>query len=491
MSTARARIGLSRKARNTFARIEKEFPNGYLPEELESATTGTNSLKWPWKDASADSLASSLGPAGDAELLGLEAAIAEALAAGKLNDVMAEMSASLTLWAQEQLTADGHYRGNPWLTFALVPPLYRLRIALADGAWTAPLEESFQKILQATHRTAWWRGWLFGYQASPSTEFRRMLDAAISGQGTRRWNLVRKMLWEKEKNAKRNPDEECGFQSDETKTCVLRKDWTVGAPVLGVDFRSPTVKLQGRLFGEPVFAGPWKTGITINGESIATDGDWDATCWFADSDGEYLELQQTLDHDVVVARQAFLARRVAMLWISDTVCTPKPADIHLTWQLPTREGIELKGELPTRAQRIRGHRFELRFLPIGQPAEPLQSATGRFGMSEDGLQIEASATGVERLFLPAAFTWSARSLPAPTAWRSLAITNDRRRIAPDEAVAFRIPVADTQLIFFRALKKPLRYAFVGHQTYSECEIGEIDRKGNFKEWLTIEEDSTT
>lgn len=480
---------LSRKSRNLFARINKEFPDGFLPEESSSVNSEHRLMaRWPWCETAPSAGNACMVHGVDAELARLEAAIAEAIAEGKIDEVVAEMSASLAVWLKEELTSDGLLHANPWSTYAILPTLYRLRLALTGSVWDSTFEKPFQTVAQAVHRTAWWKGWLFGHPLPPSPAYRRMLQTSLSGPASRRWNLIRRMLWEKEKSPKSTKDEECGFQTDEAKLAILRKDWTVGSPVLAVDFRSRDVALDGRLFGEPFLSGSWQTSIAIDGETIPLDGEWDATCWFADSDGEYLELQWTLAGDVIVARQIFLARRVPLVWFSDTLSVPQAADLQLSWTLPTRNGIELAGELPTRAQKLKGHRFDLRFLPVADPAEPLQPSRSRFSMTDDGLTLAIGAQGVQRLFLPAAFTWSARSLPAPTPWRMLAVTNDRRRIEPDEAVAFRLPIADTQVLFFRALQKPIRYAFVGHQTYSECEIGELTRDGEFTEWLTIEEE---
>lgn len=489
-----------------------EFPLGFLPEEeLPSTGGGGSGIDWPWSNGVPRGGIGRIQPASDpsarAELYQLEAALAthfgsanhETLPGRSGDEEASALLDEIVAWLGEFVSPEGLFVPDPWRTYSLVPPLRRIERVLGSDDPGSRIREVLSSFVQNTLRTAWWRGWLRG-AAGPSRGYLELLAAIQVELLDRSWTTARRILWEKEKPPKTIRLPQGGIQSDHAAAAVLRRDWTVGGPVIAVDHRATTLDLECRIFGEAILAGPWRSRAWIDGREARIDGAWEPTCWFQDEDAEYLELKLAGSDGIIIERQIFLARKVALIWLSDTLtpagAEPKadPRALELAWELTSPTVTALVGQLPTRAQKLVGPKFEARLIPVGLPASPLAVTTGtaRAGaaagagpcLEGDKLNVRARVMG-KRLFLPLALTWAARSLPAPAEWKALTITNDRRKVEREEAVAFRIPVADTQIVFFRALERATRYAFLGHQTYSECEIGELDRRGNFSEWLTI------
>lgn len=394
--------------------------------------------------------------------------------------------AKLSHWCAEHIAEEGFVASDPWDAFRYWPALFRIRLALFRLDWPDDLEGVLGRIHAIVSRTGWSNGWLFHPGDGPSREFLRMLSEYRAPENPERWASARRSLWLGEKNGNkgvRGP--EPGVQSDEARVSVLRQHWSPASAVLAVDHRSAEIVTELRVLDELVWTGPWRTEIRIGDRLLTPKGAWEATCWFQDSDGEYLELRQRGPQGVVLERQIFLARERPILWLSDTLRTESPAPLSLEWSFPVPSEVSLSGAVATSAQTLKGYPLVPRLLPIGQPANPLLPATGRVTVNAKGLTVSDAREG-GRLFLPVVLTWAPRSLPLQQEWRRLTITNDRRVVPVDEAVAYRIPVGDCQMVFFRALREPIRYAFLGHQTYSECEIGHIDREGKFHEWLTVE-----
>ncbi|MFO0949229.1 MAG: hypothetical protein U1D30_25510 [Planctomycetota bacterium] len=495
------------------------FPEGFLYEELEGGrgiegptprnpaekankTSGrkrkqgapseqpadSSPFVWPWNTLINTGLEPPLelvrGTA-RAELYGLEGELAAVYVEGKRWDP-SPWIARLSHWCAENVTGEGIVESDPWNVQKYWPALFRLRFALIGVEWPDDLECVLGKVHEMVLRTGWSRGWLFGEGNGLSKNFLQVLSEYRPPANPERWGAARRLLWLGEKTIPRGvrgPDP--GVQSDESLVSVLRQQWLPSSALLAVDHRTAQIRTELRIFQELLWTGPWKTEIRVGEKLLQLKNFWEPTCWFQDVDGEYLELRLKLSAGVVLERQIFLPRERPFLWLSDTLKTEKADRLALSWTLPTLHGARAIGSVTTTAQTIKGYPIELRLLPVGEPANPLSPGTGHLTVDDRGLSIHSERTA-DRLFLPVVLTWARRSLPQQAEWRHLTITNDRRTVPVDEAVAFRIPIGDSQVLFFRALKTPMRYAFVGHQTYSECEIGHIDREGKFHEWLTVE-----
>lgn len=495
-------------------RILKYAGSSYLPDELslkepadaghqgddaaggdKSAPSGNGSkaksrvvaeplLPWAVKDA-----ADYPTLPGDIEpnlrtLLELEQQLVRALRAGQEG---AKELQKLDRWAADHLTDDSFWADDPWQTPRILPALHRLWTLLADhGEW----HDRFRSVLKAAAHTLFSEGWLDPHRDGGTKVSRAMAaywEQMVKDAGLTRLAKAAAEVWSSRKAAAPITKNLYGFQSDDAQFAVLRQNWSPRGLVLAVDYSGPECGIVLDILGRRVFCGDLRTVVTIDGTENRVTGDWESVCWFSDSEAEYLELQCTTEEGWQLNRQFFLARSAELLLFADTLILPEKQSFELQWTIPSMTGTGLKGVLPTRAQDLQGMDFPVRVLPIGLPSNPMEPTTSRIQWA-DGLQWQTRAE-TDCLCIPVGFAWSRKELSPHDYWRSLTITNDRRLVSPDEAVAFRIPHANKQIIFYRSHRGVHRYAFVGAQTFAECLIGTIGSDGELTEWVTVEPDS--
>ena len=509
---AQSKESARRHITKNLRKVRRWFPKGPLPEETNAlAPPGCknpedvrdqqvvrSAAAWPWAgDADSQNARQAVGngnrSAGLPEdedawslLWDLESQIASVCAAGQTDRELAALAGQLGHWLTRHLSGEGLLLADPWRSYTVVPAIVRLRLALDNIGWTDDHEEKFRQLVAAVFHTGIGKGWLMGPEVAVSPGYRGMMGQLASRASLRSWHNVPIWLWRNSRVPKRARPPCPGLQSDSLAVAVLRRDWSRDSAILALDHRSPDILTQLRLFDTPVLSGPWELTVDCCGQSIPIHGSWEPTCWFADDDCEYLELKIELGSSLSLDRQILLARQTKQLWLADTLSAPTPMPLGLQWRLPTVGGSGLLGSLDTRAQLLQGFRFDLRLLPVGQPASPLDDSDGLLALHDGSLTLSAQRK-VKCLFLPLVLTWSRKPMTPQAAWRQLTVTNDRRKVEADEAVAIRVPHEGRNVVFYRALDSSARRcAFLGHQTYSECAVGEVDKAGDFHEWLLVE-----
>lgn len=475
---ASGRLPTRQRAANC-KKILKLFPIGFLPEEKAAQS------RWPWATLpNAPDVASSFLPIPES-LLAIETKLAQALASSDDQTDFAAHGQELTKWLASYINDEGFHLDNFRVTPAVLPSLVRQRIGLGSAGWTESLENCFRSIVTAVARLATEKAWLFGSGGGVSDVYMQMLQSIGNESGYYEWSNVARWLWNRNAPIRRTQPPTPAVQSDPAKLAILRRDWSQKSPVFGLEYQNPQCQLDVAVLGRSIMQGPWDTIISANDMTIPVMEQWDSTCWFADPDADYLELRMVVGSGLILERQIFLPRVIDLLWMCDTLKSSRQEKLELTWRLSMPAATNLTGTLPTRAQRLAGFGMELRVAPVGFPANPLSSAPGRISLEKGVLYCTTRAEG-SRVVMPLVWSWDPELLPPQAEWRHLTITNDRRPVGPDEAVAYRFPHRDRQVIFFRALRQAIRYAFIGHQTYSESLIGEIDPDGDVHPWLMVE-----
>ncbi|MGL4461320.1 MAG: hypothetical protein ACRDD1_20000 [Planctomycetia bacterium] len=410
-----------------------------------------------------------------------------------------------------------------WQAPLVLVKLDQLRMALRGLGWMSVHEDVYGRVLETAFQTATPAGWahptgsLLKYFQHASEKAVPVLKRAVEEAAYRRWRpalaVLPRTTRAEEKPSRRLPAEEPldhpGFADDETRIHAFRTEWTSDSAFVGLQSYPSNAKPRAdaafmfRVGGRTVAQGVWQTEVFVAGRKRSLTAEWQNLCRVDDDDGTYLELRYDVGPNVVLERQIFLARKTPVLLLADTLKSTRRTTLALEWSLPLATADGFEGIPPTRARTVCDGPTEVRLLPVGAPASPLQPLDdGDFSMTAEppGPPVDdcASAGRValrrERVgrtvFLPIVLTWGDERPVTPASWRRLTVTSDRRAVGPDEAVAFRATVEGRPFTYFRRFidkpPHPVRYAYLGHQTQDEAVIGEMDSAGDMKTWLRIE-----
>lgn len=466
------------------ARIKRCYPHGYFAEESADPDA------WPWltrddrprrrRRANAQRSEESA----DAALHALERDAAEALLNENSNGQLTSVAQRLSVWLNRNVSADGLWLAEPWQTYRLLPPLDRLRIGLSKSHWSKRLEEAFRRVLDTTMRLCGGDGWIADRRATVSTDFHDLFERLAREPGRGMWSNVARWLASCPGDKPRSRPPHPGFSSESSRIAVMRRDWAAGAACLTIDFRGGEIHLSFRIGAATIFDGPWHPHVGASTDNAVGETNWTLTCWYADEDGEYLELSGKLGDATVVDRQIYLARRAHLLWLSDSFFAADSTSVVAGFTLALPTELHLVGDIDVRCLSGGDAANMVRFIPVGLPADLFAPTKGRltFGASQMGLMQAGRGS---RILVPLVVTWG-RRLTAQQSWRQLSVTSYRKSVEPDQAVAFRLPLPECQFVFFRALLAATKHVFLGYETHKECVIGEFGADANVHDWVTVD-----
>ena len=361
------------------------------------------------------------------------------------------------------------------------------------------------------------------------------LLAAAKAAGMRKDGAVRGFLRTVERTQTPTPPDwdesrQPGFQSDAAAVGLLRADWGRKSDALALAWppspadpvviengpdRPAPVGLELRAFGRRLLCGAWGLSLSVDGEPVAAgDGGWSCVCHHADFDGGYLELQwagESAAGPVRVERQAFLSRRGRYAVLADAVSFPggngtarveHAAALPLAGTGPKRITAGVAPE--TREARLFGGRPDrpkqrARVFPLNLPEETADPTDGGVeppagGEPQPGKLsagwLTVRSTGRGGLCSPVVLDWHPARENRRADWRSLTVTEDRRRLTESEAAAHRLRVGRRhQLLLYRRTDGTEGVgearAVLGHHHDHETLIAEFGKDGEVTPLLTV------
>ena len=275
-------------------------------------------------------------------------------------------------------------------------------------------------------------------------------------------------------------------QSDWGHLSIARSRWRPEADLLAVSHAGAMPLVEVLALGQPLFGGNWDLRIRLNGADLALDAEWENVSWFSDKDADYVELQCSNSAGVIVCRQALLTRDDHQLVIADAISIPQQPEtrVEVEATVPLAPGIIAETCRPLREVRLEAAGLPVRCFPIGLPMESMESAAGSLEASER--QIKLRGAGFGGVYLPLVFDWNPGRREAAADWRSLTVTEDRRRLTSGETSAHRLRVGERQLFVYRSLdgSKSMR-AVLGHHHGNESIIARFE-KGDVEPLVLVE-----
>jgi len=333
---------------------------------------------------------------------------------------------------------------------------------------------------------------------SPHGDVRPVLREAVKRSGWKSGSPVRRLIGRLGDGPPPVPSQESVpkradrktppvIQSDWAKVVISRSRWRPDADAFAVayDQRIPSIEVLAA--GRRMLDGHWGLRILADGRPIEPTADWESVCWFSDADADYVEFQWPNELGLTVCRQLLLTRRDHQLVIADAVAAPGRPDLPLEVEsaLPLADGVTAEARRPSRELRLDAAGLPIRVFPIALPPERIESAPGSLDAEGQGLRQRRSGHG--GVYLPAVFDWNPKRREAFAEWRSLTVTEDRRRLGPAEASAHRLRVGARQLLVYRGQNgSKVKRTVLGYHHGSESVIGRFTSDGDVEPLVLVE-----
>jgi hypothetical protein len=267
---------------------------------------------------------------------------------------------------------------------------------------------------------------------------------------------------------------------------LLRTELGRDGTVLAIDFSKPVMKLDVWLGAQRLFYGEWDAEISSEGERLAAVGNWEETCWFSDSDVDYVEFSIDLSQNARLERQVLLARRDNFLLLVDNVINAPRSTLCNRLSLPLMAGVGFVPEAETREGVLMGERPLARALPLALPEWRTDPRVGELNSAEGKLQLVEELPG-KNLSCPIFFDLDTKRLHKPCTWRQLTVVEALEIQPHDVAVGYRIQSGKKQWLVYRSQAPAANRTVLGYNLSIEGMIGRfLSPSGEVQELLQIE-----
>jgi hypothetical protein len=275
-------------------------------------------------------------------------------------------------------------------------------------------------------------------------------------------------------------------QSDWAELACLRSSWDVDAHSLLVAHHEQLPWIDLAVRGRSLIRGPWGLELLVDDEPVPLSGEWECVCWHSDEDGDYLELQLSLESGLTIDRQAFLSRTDDFLVLAEAVQGAGGNVVDCRSRLPLFETAETEAAQTTREVVLTDKGVRARVFPLGLPQNRVESTAGGFGRYDGQLVLKQMAEG-SGLYAPLVIDWKRGRKPSPVQWRTLTVSGDGRRLRGDEAAGHRLRIGKHHLFLYRSLcESDQSRAVLGHHTFHETIIGRFSADGDVTPLLVVE-----
>lgn len=276
------------------------------------------------------------------------------------------------------------------------------------------------------------------------------------------------------------------LQSDWANWACMKNWWHAEANTAIVVHNSQKVEIEISLLGIPVFSGEWGLSVQLDGKPLAIDQDWKCICWTSDPDMDYMELQIEWPEGPMLCRQVMLSRKDHFLVIADAVSRAGERRVDLQSTYPLRRSAKAKADVATREVRVTAGDVKARCFPVALPDDRLLSTVGSFDPGTNSITLKQAASS-EGLYAPIVIDWSPKRAAREAEWRTLTVTEDRRKLTPWEAAGHRLRVGDLHLVLFRSLDGSTESrAVLGLHTDKESVIAQFNDKGYVLPIVSVE-----
>ncbi|MCE9554902.1 MAG: hypothetical protein K8T91_16230 [Planctomycetes bacterium] len=372
------------------------------------------------------------------------------------------------------------------------------KIGLIPGEEDPGVDQSraFRRLVLATMRWSAGDGgqWLSGHaertpsDAAARNDLHELLQAAVKQDGSRpvrkAWDVFRKSKPKIRDLAIKNPC--AGAPYEASCVAVLRSSWSRKAAALAVSFGSSPLAIEMTDGIRPLLSGAWNFEIRQSGHLVAVPPiPWDLVCWETNRRAQWLEVELDLADGLRIQRGMMLAPQDQFVLLMDAVVGPAGRELEYVARLPLASGAQVAEEKETRELTISLKKSSARVLPLAINEWRSDPRVGRLNVAEGSLELrQQSREG--SLCAPLLIDYSRDRRPAPLTWRQLTIGEERRSVARDVAVGYRVQIGVEQWIIYRALSSVGNRTVLGQNLASEFKVGRFLPNGDVKTLMEIE-----
>lgn len=279
---------------------------------------------------------------------------------------------------------------------------------------------------------------------------------------------------------------ETSESSEWSELAILRSNWSRRAPVVALDYSRPELSIDLWAGTQRLMRGEWLSESMADGKPLAVHGRWEETCWFSDSDVDYIELSIDLERGARLERQILLGREDKFLLLVDNLMNvPGELAFHKI-QLPLCPQVRFEPQTETREGILSAVEPLSRVLPLALPEWRVDPRVGNLAAFGNLLQVTHERPG-RNLSCPLFFDLDPKRLRKECTWRQLTVAQSLEIQPHDVAVGYRVQCGKNQWLIYRSMTAPANRTVLGYNLSIEGLVGRfLAKTGEVEELLQIE-----
>lgn len=257
-----------------------------------------------------------------------------------------------------------------------------------------------------------------------------------------------------------------------------------------------------------LFGGDWKTHVTCEGQEPVPTSGWKEVCRYDDRQVRHREYERRLTSGIRHQRQVTLCPIDNVIILAEAFLSSRFRRWEYESRLRLAPDVSLHPAAETQECELMAGAFSGVILPLALPEWKTAGQAPGLAQEQNQLVARYAVTG-RSFFFPLCLVLckpddeprgqaqsrrrSAHGQTQSLTWRQLTVSECLRKVAPDEAVGFRIQVENRQWILYRSLTRPANRAVLGHNLISESLFARFTARGRVISLVEVEldEDATS
>jgi hypothetical protein len=260
---------------------------------------------------------------------------------------------------------------------------------------------------------------------------------------------------------------------------------SVAPTKLTVAFPGRSLHLELCRGNRTLLAGTWEMDIALDGEAAMPISDYEESCWVADKDVNYLELEIQLGGGLRLERHLVFAREELVIFLADAVFGPRTGKLEYRGLLPLAEDMEFQADRQHNEGAILGKRRLATVLPPAISEWRTADGPGQLRMQDGKLELSQTAV-VRNLFAPLFIDLKSRRFDKPLTWRQLTVAESLVIQPPENAVGYRVKIGKEQWLIYRSLSPRANRTLLGHNLSSEFLLARFLKGGEVQSLIEVE-----